>query len=74
MAGALCLLPGTGHAQRSGAKPGEWLHCPPRGLKPGVIADIHKDLYLNDRVGLLGHTRYAADGKPKPYTAPLLSG
>ena len=43
--------------------------CPPRGFKPEVIADIHKDLHLNDKIGLLGHTRYAADGKPKPYTA-----
>ncbi len=70
MIGALCLLPTNDYVHRPGAKTGEWLHCPPRGLKPEVIKDVYtENLYLNDSVGLISHKRYNAEGKPKPYTA-----
>jgi hypothetical protein len=70
MAGALCLLPTNDYVHRPGAKTGEWLHCPPRGLKPEVINDVYtENLYLHDNVGLISHKRYNAEGKPKPYTA-----
>jgi len=69
MAGALSLLPTNDHVHRPGAKAAAWLECTVPGLKPDVVKDIYSDLYLSDKVGLISHKRYDAQGQPKPYTS-----
>lgn len=69
MAGALSLLPTNHHVHRMGAKAAAWLECATAGFKPEVVNDIYDDIYLNDKVGLVCHKRYDAQGQPKPYTS-----
>lgn len=69
MAGALSLLPTNDHAHRTGAHAAAWLECKTPGLKPEGVSDVYNDIYLSDKVGLIGHKRYDSQGQPKPYTA-----